>query len=66
MSTYILLEDKDSTQLIKKVNALLVAGWQCQGGIGFNAVNSLYLQAMIIDEHLLHPQRSNGLRSAAR
>lgn len=66
MSTYLLLEDKDSTQLIKKVNALLVAGWQCQGGIGFNAVSSLYLQAMIIDEHFLHPQRSNGMRSTTR
>ena len=66
MGTYILLEEKDSTQLIKKVNALLTAGWQCQGGISFNAINGLYLQALIIDEHLLHPQRSNGVRKTAR
>ena len=48
--TYILLEDHDSARLIKKVNALLVAGWCLQGGIGFNAINGLYLQAMVINE----------------
>ena len=52
--TYILIEDHDSTRLIKKVNALLVAGWYCQGGIGYNAIKGLYLQAMVIDgEHIL-------------
>lgn len=66
MSTYLLLEDKNSTQLIKKVNALLVAGWQCQGGIGYNAISGLYLQAMIIDEHFLPTSRTNGVRSTAR
>jgi hypothetical protein len=63
---YILLEDHDSALLIKKVNALLVAGWQCQGGIGFNAVKSLYLQAMVIGEHILSTQQSNGMRKTTR
>lgn len=63
---YILLEEADSTILIKKVNALLVSGWQCQGGIGYNAVNCLYLQAMVISEHFLSPQRSNGMRPTTR
>ena len=48
--TYILLEEKDSTQLIKKVNAMLVAGWYLQGGIAFNADKGTYLQAMVITE----------------
>ena len=47
--TYILIEESDSTVLIKKINAMLVAGWRPQGGIGFNAVNHLYLQAMIME-----------------
>lgn len=47
--TYILIEDLDSARLIKKVNALLVSGWQLQGGIGFNAIKGLYLQAMVMN-----------------
>lgn len=46
--TYILVEDKDSTRLIKKINAMLVSGWILQGGVAFNAINGLYLQAMIM------------------
>ena len=48
--TYILIEEHDSTVLIKKINAMLVAGWQLQGGIAYNADNRLYLQAMIMNE----------------
>lgn len=48
--TYILIEEKDSTILIKKINAMLVSGWRPQGGIGFNPVKSLYLQAMVMIE----------------
>lgn len=48
--TYILIEEADSTRLIKKINAMLVAGWLCQGGIGYNARNGLYLQAMVMIE----------------
>jgi len=47
--TYILLEHADSTELIKKINMLLVAGWYCQGGISFNTIKGLYLQAMVIN-----------------
>lgn len=47
-STYIIVEDTDSSRLIKKVNAMIVAGWHSQGGIAFNAVKSLYLQAMVM------------------
>jgi hypothetical protein len=50
--TYILIEDRSSTELIKTVNALLVAGWQLAGGIAFNADQKLYLQAMIITERV--------------
>lgn len=48
--TYILLEEADSTRLIKKVNAMLVAGWVLQGGIAFSATKNLYLQAMVMIE----------------
>lgn len=47
--TYIIVENKDSTQLIKAVNALLVAGWRLQGGVAFNAIRGLYLQALYIN-----------------
>lgn len=47
--TYIIVENKDSTQLIKAVNALLVAGWRLQGGVAFNAISGLYLQAFYIN-----------------
>ena len=47
--TYIVLEDLDSARLIKKVNALLVAGWSLQGGVAFNALKGLYLQAMVMN-----------------
>jgi hypothetical protein len=47
--TYILIEETDSTILIKKINAMLVAGWQLQGGIGFNSIKQVYLQAMIME-----------------
>lgn len=52
---YIVIEDKDSTQLIKKINALCVAGWRPQGGIAYSNSKDLYLQAMVIEE-----QPSNG------
>lgn len=52
---YIVIEDKDSTQLIKKINALCVAGWRPQGGIAYSSRADLYLQAMVIEE-----QPSNG------
>lgn len=48
--TYILIEEHDSTRLIKKVNAMIVAGWRLQGGIAFNADSKLYLQAMVMVE----------------
>jgi hypothetical protein len=48
--TYVLIEEHDSSRLIKKINAMLVAGWRLQGGIAFNADSKLYLQAMIIVE----------------
>lgn len=48
--TYILLEEKDSAILIKKINAMLVAGWRPQGGISYNTVKHLYLQALVIIE----------------
>lgn len=47
--TYIIIENPNSTELIKAVNALLVAGWQLQGGIAFNAIKGLYLQALFIN-----------------
>lgn len=47
---YIVIEDKDSTQLIKKINALCVAGWRPQGGIAYSSGKDLYLQAMVIEE----------------
>ena len=47
--TYIILEHKDSTQLIKAVNAMLVSGWRLQGGVAFNALSGLYLQALYIN-----------------
>lgn len=50
--TYILLEETDSTRLIKKINAMLVAGWRLQGGIAYNADQQLYLQAMVIYEDM--------------
>ena len=50
--TYILIEDRNSTELIKKINALLVAGWELAGGVAFNADQKLYLQAMIIRERV--------------
>ena len=59
---YILIEDVNSANLIKKVNALLVAGWVCQGGISYNADKKLYLQALIIGEHILSSSQSNGVR----
>lgn len=48
--TYILIEEHDSTRLIKKVNAMLVAGWHLAGGIGYNAKDGLYLQALVMIE----------------
>ena len=63
---YILLEEHNSTQLIKKVNALLIAGWVCQGGISYNPTKQLYLQALIIDEHILPSPQSNGVRPTTR
>lgn len=48
--TYILIEEHDSTRLIKKVNAMLVAGWQLQGGIAYSASKDLYLQALVMIE----------------
>lgn len=47
--TYLIVENKDSTQLIKVVNALLVAGWRLQGGVAFNAIKGLYLQVLYIN-----------------
>ena len=47
--TYILIEEEDSTMLINKINAMLVAGWKPQGGISFNPIKHLYLQAMIME-----------------
>ena len=46
--TYIVIEDHDSSRLIKKVNAMIVAGWHMQGGVAFNAVNGLCLQAIVM------------------
>lgn len=66
MTTYIVIEEKDSTRLINKINAMLVAGWQAQGGVAFNAVAGLYLQAMVMDEHILSAQRSNGVRTTTQ
>lgn len=54
--TYILLEEHDSTRLILKVNAMLVAGWRLQGGIAYNADNQLYLQAMVMFEDMQDEQ----------
>ena len=48
--TYLLLEESDSSILIKKVNALLVAGWLPQGGISYNTSKHLYLQALVMIE----------------
>ena len=50
--TYILLEEHDSTLLINKINAMLVAGWRLQGGIAYNADQQLYLQAMVMYEDM--------------
>lgn len=47
--TYIIVEHEDSTKLIKMVNAMLVVGWRTQGGVAFNAIKGLYLQALTID-----------------
>lgn len=47
--TYIILERHSSTDLIKMVNSLLVAGWQLQGGVAFNTIKGLYLQALYIN-----------------
>lgn len=47
--TYIVLENKNSTELIKSVNALLVAGWRLQGGVAFDAIHGYYLQALYIN-----------------
>ena len=33
-------------ELIVKTNALIALGWQPQGGIAFDAIRSLYMQAM--------------------
>ena len=47
--TYIIVENKNSTQLIKAVNALLVSGWRLQGGVAFDAIHGYYLQALYIN-----------------
>jgi len=47
-ATYIIVEDKSSSELIKKVNAMLVAGWSPLGGIAFNADKGLYIQALLM------------------
>lgn len=46
--TYIIMEDTDSTRLIQRINAMLVSGWELQGGVAFNAIKGLYLQALIM------------------
>lgn len=47
--TYIVIENPNSTELIKTVNAMLVAGWRLQGGVAFNTIKGLYLQALYIN-----------------
>jgi hypothetical protein len=60
---YIVIEDRDSTELIKKINALCVAGWLPQGGIAYANNRDLFLQAMVIDYTMVpnnDRHRSNG------
>lgn len=48
--TYLLIEENDTVVLIKKLNALLVAGWRPQGGISYNTNKHTYLQAVVMIE----------------
>jgi hypothetical protein len=57
---YIVLEDVDSTELIKKINALCIAGWRPQGGIAYANDKSRYLQAMVISGDLNQNLFENG------